>query len=157
MADVSAVASLAQFIAAAVFVVAGLGKIHSPHRSARAAHALAPRLIHRLSFMRPSMMARALGMVEVVLGFALALDVWRPAPALLAAGMLSGFTALLINAARRGVQVPCGCLGSRSRIGALAIGRNVLLLALVAARVIHDAASVTFGTRPLLKSHCRRR
>jgi hypothetical protein len=89
-------------------------------------------------------MGRALGILEVALGGLLALDVWRPAPVLLAAAMLIAFTGLLIRAVRRRVRVPCGCLGSGSRTGTAAIARNVLLLTFLATGVVQDARGWTF-------------
>ncbi len=108
---------------AAVLVVAALSKLASPTRS-RAALA-------SLGLSRPGSRSAAwlsLSACELLLGAGVAAG--STVAAYGAAVLLAAFALWLIILLRRGAAgAPCGCFGSRSRVGWLGVARNVMLSA----------------------------
>jgi hypothetical protein len=70
--------------------------------------------------------------LEIGLGALLITGVWRPAVALVAAGLLGAFTVLLVLRLAQGQRPPCACFGAWSTrpIGYGSVARNVVLIAL---------------------------
>ena len=75
--------------------------------------------------------------VEIVVGVALAAQLFEPWPALAAIVLLIGFTVVIVRRLLDGSRPPCACFGSRSTrpLGAYHVARNggLLVLAIVAA------------------------
>ena len=76
--------------------------------------------------------------VEIVVGVLLVAQLFKPWPAVLAAGMLVVFTAVIVRRIRDGSRPPCGCFGSKSKrpLGAYHLVRNLLFLALALVAVL---------------------
>jgi hypothetical protein len=124
------VAYLSALVLAATFAWAALAKLTDRTRTAAGFAAL--------GVPRPTIAARAVPAVELVLAAALAV---APGPAAVLAGaLLVGFTIVLARAIAHGVRVGCGCFGSsrRDQVSPADLVRNALLLA---AAVIATGAS----------------
>ena len=80
----------------------------------------------------PRWAAAAVPVLELVLGALLVVNLGRPVTAVLAAVLLTAFTALLVRLLLDGRRPPCNCFGSLSRrpIGWGSVVRNLVLLAL---------------------------
>lgn len=106
---------------AAMFLVAGFGKLGRPHDSAVGFAAMglpAPRF---LSFAVPG--------AEIVVAVLLLWVPWLGGA--LALGLLVVFTTVMVQAIRRGVHTPCGCFGSNTtepEISWFEVARNVVLM-----------------------------
>jgi hypothetical protein len=94
------------WVVAAVLLAAGASKLIAPEPAARALRSLVP------SAEVGAGLARALGVVETVVGLAVLTVGGRAAAALLAVAYL-GVTVTSIAAVRRGLP-SCGCFGERS-------------------------------------------
>lgn len=123
MPSYSAVLGIATGSFAAVFVASGIPKVRRPFGIALAlvrfgvARAVDPRA------------GRALGTVEILLGASFVLVPVPFVPALVAAGLLIAFTAVVVPAMRRGQAFDCACFGVAERIGWSTVVRNIVLSA----------------------------
>lgn len=99
-------ATAGRLILAGVFALAALTKITDPAASVRAVRAydLLPTWLE-------TAVGRGLPTLELVLAGALVLGVALRFAAVVAAGLLAVFTAGIISAAARGLQIDCGCFG----------------------------------------------
>jgi hypothetical protein len=91
-------------------------------------------------------LAVAVVMLEIVVAALLPVPTWRPAAALLAAGLLASYAAGIgVNLRRGRTSIDCGCFGpaARNPIGSWMVIRNVLLA------VLALAAALPVTTRPL--------
>ena len=70
--------------------------------------------------------------VEIVVGVLLAVQVFKPWPAVVAVVMLVAFTVVIVRRIRDGSRPPCSCFGSRSKrpLGAYHVVRNLAFLGL---------------------------
>jgi uncharacterized membrane protein YphA (DoxX/SURF4 family) len=78
-------------------------------------------------------LARAVPVVELIVGGALVAGLAAPIPALVAALLLVAFTAVIAMALLRGERPPCACFGQVSAakpIGPMTLLRNTALFAL---------------------------
>ena len=111
---------------AAVLGVAAWSKLRAPRRAAEGMATYGVPAALRVSA------AVALGAVEAVLAVAVALGVDVAAYA--GAALVAVFTAALAAALARGrAGAPCACFGSRSRVGLLAVARNLVLAGVLVA------------------------
>jgi uncharacterized membrane protein YphA (DoxX/SURF4 family) len=69
--------------------------------------------------------------VEIVVGVLLAVQVFKPWPAVVAVVMLVVFSVVIVLRIRDGSRPPCSCFGSRSKrpLGAYHLVRNLVFLA----------------------------
>jgi hypothetical protein len=116
------VAAVAGFVLGGVLLVSGALKLAAgPQWAAQAAAVGAPAIA-----------VPVVPWVELALGALLVAGVERTVVGLLAAALLTVFTGLLVVRVAEGRRVPCACFGRRSArpVGAGAIARNVVLIAL---------------------------
>jgi hypothetical protein len=80
----------------------------------------------------PDAIVIGIPVLELVIGVLLVVDVGRPVTAVVAAVLLTGFTAVLVRLLLDGQRPPCACFGALSRrpIGWGSVVRNGVLLAL---------------------------
>lgn len=80
----------------------------------------------------PDAVVIGLPLLELVLGALLVVDVGRPVTALLAAVLLTAFTAVIVRLLLDGRRPPCACFGALSRqpIGWGSVVRNAVLIGL---------------------------
>jgi hypothetical protein len=126
------VQALARWMLALVMGAAGLVKLADPlaFRQAVAAYELVPEA-------GLSVVVWGVPALELVLAGALAgpwRSPWHQAGALLAFGLLAGFTLAIGVAWSRGLEIQCGCFGSALDFGSppLWIARNAVLMAMAA-------------------------
>ena len=112
---------------AAVFLYAGFVKAASVHAFADdiANYHLVPAALVPL-------VAATLPLVEIVTGLALATGLFARGAALLAAAMMAAFTAALLSAFARGIDLTCGCFGGGAEADGLTVVRDLALLAAAA-------------------------
>lgn len=70
--------------------------------------------------------ALVLPMVEVLTGATLAFTKWRREAAFLSTVMLGVFTAALVSAAVRGLDISCGCFGEEAAGGTVGIVKDII-------------------------------
>lgn len=134
----------ARFVLAAVFLVAGAGKLTDPDavRAAVANYRLLP-----AAWVRP--VARTLPWAEVALGALLAAGVLVSVSALVAAAFLLGFAAAVEINLRRGRSIGCGCgLRRQQRISRRLILRNLVLATGAAVAAIAPSAALAVWPGP---------
>jgi hypothetical protein len=132
------VAGLLRFVLAAVLFVAAAGKLRAGG-SARAA-------LRSYGISRPwARTALWAGTIVLELAIALALAFDLPGAAAAGAVLFGAFTVALVAAIARGKEgSPCGCFGSRSRIGWPAVARSgFLCAAFVAVPLVPDTKPPT--------------
>jgi uncharacterized membrane protein YphA (DoxX/SURF4 family) len=117
---------VARLVLAAVFAIAGVGKLLGRPRT----EATLGEFGVAASLRRP--VAIALPLAELAITVGLLPAATAPWAALAAALLLAAFTAAVARTLRQGRQVDCNCFGSLgpSRIGTSTLVRNALLLAL---------------------------
>lgn len=120
------VAAIAAVLVGAVFLVSAVTKLARPAQW----RAQATELV--LGSASPARTLDAVPVVEAVLGALLVVQWHRTLAALLAAGVLGVFTALLVVRLLQGRRPPCACFGSLSTkpIGWPSVARNLALIAL---------------------------
>ncbi|HWL42988.1 MAG TPA: MauE/DoxX family redox-associated membrane protein [Ilumatobacter sp.] len=118
----SLLAAVAGVVVGVAFVVAGASKLAAG--KAWPAQAAGLRV--------PAAVARVVPFGELVVGALLAVQVWRPWPAVAALVLLGAFTVLIVAHLRAGSHPPCACFGAWSArpIGWGHVTRNAALLAL---------------------------
>ncbi len=116
------VATVASILLGAAFLLAGGSKIAAGPGWPAQAKALGA----------PSLAIPTLPWIEIVVGALLCAQVAEPVPALVAAGMLLAFSALLAQRLAQGLHPPCACFGSWSAkpLSWRHLIRNAALLAL---------------------------
>ncbi len=121
------VARLGAVILGGVFVFAAVPKIIDAQAFAESIHNYQ---LFPLWSIGP--LARLLPPIEVVVGVALIVGVAQPGAALIAAGMLAAFSAGMLQAMARGIDLSCGCFGNgdNTPIGWWNIVRNLMLIGL---------------------------
>jgi uncharacterized membrane protein YphA (DoxX/SURF4 family) len=122
----------------AVLVLAGALKVRDP-----AAFALEITNFQLLPALAPYL-AVILPTTEILTGLALFVGTrpWRQAGAVAALGLFGLFTAAVVHAVTRGINVDCGCFGSSSGpVTPLTIARNVGLLLATGALLALDRSS----------------
>ena len=106
---------------------AGLAKIGNLHGFAEQLHnfRMMPVPIENL-------IAISLPWIELVAALALIFGVRARAGAILTALLLAAFTAAILVAMARGLDIECGCFGTNdaTRVGWVKIGQNLMMLAL---------------------------
>ncbi len=127
-----------QLALAAVFIYAGVVKLHDPATFATEIinYRLWPGLAPYLAVTLPG--------VEVVVGAALLVpdSTWRSAAAVAAVALLGVFTGAVLAAVVRHIDVRCGCFGEASGpVTWLTVGRDALLLAGAAGVVLLSRAT----------------
>jgi hypothetical protein len=125
---VDLVGALAAVVVGITFVAAGVLKL-----------ADLPAWTRQASDLRvPAPAARALPLVEIVVGATLAVLLAEPWPALAAIVLLVAFEVVIVLRLRDGARPPCACFGSRSTtpLGARHLARNAVLLALATVAAI---------------------
>jgi uncharacterized membrane protein YphA (DoxX/SURF4 family) len=109
---------------------AGLAKIGNLHGFAEQLHnfRMMPVPIENL-------IAISLPWIELVAALALIFGVRARAGAILTALLLAAFTAAILVAMARGLDIECGCFGTNdaTRVGWVKIGQNLMMLALATA------------------------
>lgn len=117
---------------AAVFVRAAVPKIRAPDLFALDVHNY-----QMLPAVGVNAMAIVLPWVELVVGVCIGLGVWRRACALVMTALLAVFTAALLTATARGLNISCGCfeVGAEAGHGSLvwAVLRDLFYLAVAIA------------------------
>lgn len=76
--------------------------------------------------------------VEVAIGALVALQLFKPWPAIAAVALLVVFTGVIVRRVLDGSRPPCSCFGSRSKrpLGGYHVARNLGLLAIALVAVI---------------------
>ena len=76
--------------------------------------------------------------VEIVVGVLLAVQLFKPWPAVVAVVMLVAFSVVIVRRIRDGSRPPCSCFGSRSKrpLGAYHLVRNMMFLAVAVVAVL---------------------
>lgn len=118
----------AALVLAAVFLAAAAPKLADPD-----AFAVAVARYRLLPDTWISLAAIWIPPLEVVAAVALLLPRWRRAGAGLLALLLAGFTAAMLSAAARGLEIGCGCFrltAGADPIGPWSFARNAVLLGL---------------------------
>lgn len=72
------------------------------------------------------MVALAIPMAEILTGATLAFTKWRREGAFMSTLMLGVFTAALVSAAVRGLDISCGCFGEEASAGVAGIMKDVI-------------------------------
>ena len=108
---------------------AGLAKIGDPRAFADQVHnfRLLPVALENLA-------AMTLPWIELVAALALILGIRARAGAMLATALLAVFTAAVLSALWRDLDIECGCFGTHdaSRVGWVKVGQNLAMLAVAA-------------------------
>jgi uncharacterized membrane protein YphA (DoxX/SURF4 family) len=138
---------VARVAIAAVFVFAAVPKMLDPGAFAQAIDNY--RLFPEWSV---GMIAVVVPAVELTVAGALLLGIGARGGALVATLMLVGFTAVIVQAMTRGIDVECGCFGATTRADAdwVAVARNALLLA--GSILVAIAPDVPWRKRPAAPS-----
>jgi hypothetical protein len=98
------VAFIAEKILAAVFLLAGATKLMQGRQWTTDAAALGT----------PPALAPLVPWWELLVGALLAVELWRPVPAIAAAATLMAFTVVLVRVLRSGTRPTCACFGALS-------------------------------------------
>jgi len=123
------VVGAARIAVGVLFAWAGLAKIGDPRAFAEQVHnfRLLPVALENLA-------AMTLPWIELVAAMALIFGVRARAGAVLATALLGVFTAAVLSALARGLDIDCGCFGTAdaSRVGWEKVGQNLAMLGLAA-------------------------
>lgn len=106
---------------AAMFFIAGFGKLGKPHVSAEG--------FEKLGLPAPKFLAFAVPVTEIVVACLLLVIPW--VGGVIAFGLLTLFTLVMLHAIRNGIRTPCGCFGSNTtepEVSWFEVARNVILM-----------------------------
>jgi len=126
-----------QIATGVVFAWAGLAKIGDPLAFAEQIHNF-----RMVPVFAENLVAMTLPWIEVVAALALLLGVRARDGAILASVSLVVFTAAVIAAFARGLDIECGCFGTAdaSRVGVIKIGQNLVFIALAVGASLRPAS-----------------
>lgn len=124
---------VARFVVAGLFLYAAVGKLLDVQT-----FAVDVTNYRLLPDVAATFVAVVLPSIEVVIAVALVTGLGGRGAALLAAALLAGFTAGMVQALARGIDLECGCFGraATATVGGWTIARNVGLTALALVPVV---------------------